>query len=146
MRRDARAALTIAKNRPKIGLSAGRSSTAGFGGLDGGGRRQPRPVSLAEFRYQGKIQGDEETAPVNMKAIAKNPRFMRCFRRIRSRKITGNKFSETGKRTENNRERARTSASCAIPRSAVDDGYRNRFDRSYAERTAADFRRRARIA
>jgi hypothetical protein len=32
MRRDARAALTIAKNRPKIGLSAGRSSTASFGG------------------------------------------------------------------------------------------------------------------
>src|SRR5262249_41215679 len=30
MRRDARAALTIAKTRPKIGLSAGRSSTASF--------------------------------------------------------------------------------------------------------------------
>ena len=37
-RRDLRAetqeaALTIAKNRPKIGLSAGRPSTASFGGL-----------------------------------------------------------------------------------------------------------------
>ena len=39
MRRDARAALTIAKNRPKIGLSAGRSSTASLGGLDGGPTR-----------------------------------------------------------------------------------------------------------
>ena len=45
MRRDARAALTIAKNRPKIGLSAGRSSTASFGGLGGGGCSRAELVS-----------------------------------------------------------------------------------------------------
>src|SRR5262245_12595847 len=58
MRRDARAALTIAKNRPKIGLSAGRSSTASFGGLDGGGgsrlRTRLRPLnSLPAGNLQG---------------------------------------------------------------------------------------------
>jgi hypothetical protein len=37
----------IAKNRPKMGLSAGRSSTASFGGLDGGGCSPAKPVSAS---------------------------------------------------------------------------------------------------
>jgi hypothetical protein len=49
MRRDARAALTIAKNRPKIRLSAGRSSTASFGGLDGGRARARTWDPLIKF-------------------------------------------------------------------------------------------------
>jgi hypothetical protein len=48
MRRDASAALTIAKNRPKIGVSAGRSSTASFGRLDGG-RTRARTWEMIHF-------------------------------------------------------------------------------------------------
>jgi hypothetical protein len=55
MRRDARAALPIAKNRPKIGLSAGRSSTASFGGLRGGGCSQSKLVSMAHFPANSEI-------------------------------------------------------------------------------------------
>ena len=45
MRRDARAALTDREKPAEIGLSAGRSSTASFGGLDGGGCSCAKTVS-----------------------------------------------------------------------------------------------------
>jgi hypothetical protein len=79
----------IAKNRPKMGLSAGRSSTASFGGLDGG-RTRARTWDPLIKRHAAGIdisrefsQPDQNPIVTDQSLTAKKPT-ARAYRRIRS--------------------------------------------------------------